>query len=79
MLIGAVLVFAMSGVYMIVDQIAILFAIRLIHGAAYGLLATALGTVVTETVPESKRGEGIGYYMSVSYTHLDVYKRQRYL
>ena len=62
-LIGAVLVFAMSGVYMIVDQIAILFAIRLIHGAAYGLLATALGTVVTETVPESKRGEGIGYYM----------------
>ena len=33
-LIGAVLVFAMSGVYMIVDQIAILFAIRLIHGAA---------------------------------------------
>ena len=39
------------------------FAIRLIHGAAYGLLATALGTVVTETVPESKRGEGIGYYM----------------
>lgn len=60
---GAVLVFAMSGVYLIVEQIAILLVVRLIHGAAYGLLATALGTVVTETVPENKRGEGIGYYM----------------
>ena len=60
---GAVLVFAMSGVYLLVDQIAILLVVRLIHGAAYGLLATALGTVVTETVPVGRRGEGIGYYM----------------
>ncbi|MFC5587704.1 MFS transporter [Sporosarcina soli] len=35
---------------------------RLIHGIALGVASTATGTLVTQTIPISRRGEGIGYY-----------------
>ncbi|MCG7334590.1 MFS transporter [Sporosarcina sp. ACRSM] len=35
---------------------------RLIHGIALGVASTATGTLVTQAIPVSRRGEGIGYY-----------------
>ena len=40
-----------------------LFAIRLLHGFAYGVCSTTIGTIVTALVPDSRKGEGVGYYM----------------
>ena len=64
---GAVLCLIGSGAYFLADRIWLLIGVRLLHGAGYGLMATAIGTVVTSIVPVSRRGEGIGYYM-LSYT-----------
>ena len=66
-LIGAVLCLSGSLAYFLAGRIWMLILVRLIHGAGYGLMATAIGTVVTAIVPASRRGEGIGYYM-LSYT-----------
>lgn len=38
------------------------FAIRLFHGVAWGMVTTAAGTIVSDIVPPSRRGEGMGYY-----------------
>ncbi|MFJ7933292.1 MFS transporter [Sporosarcina sp. NPDC096371] len=35
---------------------------RLIHGVAMGVASTATGTIVAQTIPATRRGEGIGYY-----------------
>ncbi len=35
---------------------------RLIHGIAMGMASTATGTIVAQTIPATRRGEGIGYY-----------------
>ena len=35
---------------------------RLIHGIAIGVASTATGTIVAQTIPATRRGEGIGYY-----------------
>lgn len=40
-----------------------LFALRFVHGFAYGCCSTTIGTVVTALVPAARRGEGVGYYM----------------
>ncbi|MEE0145708.1 MAG: MFS transporter, partial [Senegalimassilia anaerobia] len=40
-----------------------LFATRLLHGFAYGVCSTTIGTIVTALVPDSRKGEGVGYYM----------------
>ena len=40
-----------------------LIALRLVHGIAYGACSTTIGTIVTALVPDSRKGEGVGYYM----------------
>ena len=40
-----------------------LFAIRLLHGFVYGVCSTTTGTTVTAPLPDSRQGEGVGYYM----------------
>ena len=66
-LLGAVLCLFGSMAYFLAGRIWMLILVRLLHGAGYGLMATAIGTVVTAIVPAGRRGEGIGYYM-LSYT-----------
>lgn len=39
-----------------------LIVFRLLHGIALGVIGTSLGTIVAQIVPESRRGEGIGYF-----------------
>lgn len=54
---------AASALYLLDIGFAPLFALRLVHGFAYGGCSTTIGTVVTSLVPPSRRGEGVGYYM----------------
>ncbi|MBT2758214.1 MFS transporter [Mesobacillus foraminis] len=41
---------------------AFLFAMRIIQGIGWGLSTTASGTIATDLIPASRRGEGMGYY-----------------
>lgn len=60
---GIILSLAMTLLYFGVNNIWLLFVARSLHGIAYGIAATALGTIVTDSIPKERRGEGIGYYM----------------
>ncbi len=48
--------------YHIVTGITGLFALRIIHGIAYGTIATVFGAVSVDIVPVSRRAEGLGYF-----------------
>ena len=51
----------------------LLFAIvRTLHGGPFGAITVANSTVAIDVLPSSRRNEGIGYYGSVSYTHLTL-------
>lgn len=39
-----------------------LYINRFIHGVAMGIASTATGTIVTQTIPKERKGEGIGYF-----------------
>lgn len=40
----------------------LLMIIRAIHGFTFGFLMTAAGAIMTDVVPDERRGEGTGYY-----------------
>lgn len=40
----------------------LLLLIRVFHGFSWGIITTGGSTIATDLVPESKRGEGIGYF-----------------
>lgn len=48
--------------YFPIHSLAAFLVVRCIHGAAYGISATAASTIVGAIVPSKRRGEGIGYY-----------------
>ena len=48
--------------YFSINSLGLLIAIRLLHGAAFGLTSTATGTIAAEIIPNERRGEGTGYY-----------------
>lgn len=52
-----------SALYLLNAGIAMLFAVRLLHGFFYGLAQTTVTSITTESVPDEHKGEGIGYYM----------------
>lgn len=63
LIIGAVLEVAFSALYLAGLGLWLLFALRLLHGIAFGTCSTAIGTIVTALVPDNRKGEGVGYYM----------------
>src|SRR5690606_8344391 len=50
------------GSYSIAAGMLFLFVMRIIQGIGWGLSTTATGTIVTDIIPASRRGEGIGYF-----------------
>jgi len=45
-----------------VGGIAVLLALRMVHGASWAVCTTSIGTTVTDVIPESRRGEGMGWF-----------------
>ncbi|WP_019120443.1 MFS transporter [Brevibacillus massiliensis] len=58
------LVFFMLSMYFYnwVSGIAILIALRVLHGASWAFSTTAVSTSVTDIIPISRRGEGMGWF-----------------
>ena len=48
--------------YFAAGSLLLLIVIRFFHGAAFGMTSTATGTIAAEIIPNSRRGEGTGYY-----------------
>lgn len=50
------------GAYYFVTSLTLLFLLRFVHGLAWGFTTTGAGTIASDIVPPSRRGEGMGYY-----------------
>lgn len=48
--------------YFTASSLTLLLIIRFIHGVSFGFASTATGTIVAQTLPASRRGEGMGYF-----------------
>ncbi|MEH7109384.1 MFS transporter [Bacillus sp. JJ1764] len=56
-------IFVLSvGSFGFLASIALLFAMRVVQGAGWGLSTTASGTIATDLIPPARRGEGMGFY-----------------
>lgn len=62
LLAGMILMIIMSSLYFFIGSYTILIVIRILHGVAFGLAGTATGTIVAQVIPNTRRGEGIGYF-----------------
>lgn len=60
--IGIISFLGTSCLYFIHIGIGFLMITRLLQGIAVGIVGTASGTVIAQIVPQSRKGEGIGYY-----------------
>lgn len=61
--IGLFSFFITTLLYFAVNNLPMLFSVRFLHGIGFGIAATATATIVTNIIPEERRGEGISYYM----------------
>lgn len=48
--------------YLWIESFIPLLALRFIHGISFSILTTATGAIAADIVPESRRGEGLGYF-----------------
>lgn len=48
--------------YNFVTVIISLVILRILHGVSWALSTTSIGTAVTDVIPKSRRGEGMGWY-----------------
>lgn len=62
LLIGLSFALVMSTTYFFVSSIAMLMAIRFLHGMSYGISSTCTSDIVAKLLPQSRRGEGLGYF-----------------
>ncbi|WOD61430.1 MFS transporter [Niallia taxi] len=48
--------------YFLPHSVGSLLIVRAFHGIGFGMATTATGTIVADIIPNSRRGEGMGYY-----------------
>ncbi|WP_346939776.1 MFS transporter [uncultured Clostridium sp.] len=48
--------------YDLVTVIIFLVILRILHGISWAIATTSIGTAVTDVIPKSRRGEGMGWY-----------------
>ncbi|MGL5688434.1 MAG: MFS transporter, partial [Weissella cibaria] len=59
---GAILYLVSTLAYLVIPNIGVMFVVRLINGFAYGMASTATNAIVTDYIPEDKKGLGINFY-----------------
>lgn len=62
LMIGLVASIATISLYFTIHSLVILMIVRFLHGIAFGISSTSTGAIASKIVPESRKGEGIGYY-----------------
>ncbi len=63
-LISSLLIFAVvSFSYVFFDSVTPLLILRFIHGIGFGMATTITGVIIADLVPESRKGEGMGYFV----------------
>ena len=67
MLLYSLCIFLAAAVlYQIPQSVEGLLVLRFLHGIGFGMATTATGAMVADIIPDSRRGEGMGYYVMSS-------------
>jgi MFS family permease len=61
-LIAFFIVCVSSFFYFMSQSVSALLMLRFFHGIGFGMATTATGAIVADLIPESRKGEGMGYY-----------------
>lgn len=59
---SAFLFFLISLVYILTMDLGKLLTLRIVHGLAFGMASNTVNVLVTNYVPKTRRGEGMGYF-----------------
>jgi MFS family permease len=59
---GGTAFFLASLLYLIPVGLSLLLAMRFLHGVAFGVIGTALPAVAVSSIPDSRKGEGVGFF-----------------
>ncbi|WP_333474113.1 MFS transporter [Lysinibacillus sp. JK80] len=62
LIIGLIFFILTTALYFIDKGISFLLISRFLNGITVGIATTVIGTIVAHSIPESRRGEGIGYF-----------------
>lgn len=57
----AIFLLAACGYYWMAS-VALVLALRFVHGIGWGIVTTTYGTIVSDIIPAARRGEGMGYF-----------------
>ncbi len=49
--------------YFVSDTVAAICVVRFVHGMTYGAVSNSINTMVADSLPAGRRGEGLGYFM----------------
>lgn len=60
--IGCILCFVAAISYILATTVPRLLSLRVVHGLGFGIATTLYATIVTDLIPQARRGEGIGYF-----------------
>lgn len=63
MVAGALVYVVSAGLYAVVAEVKWLAAVRFLHGLGIGMYSTAASSLISDSVPYRRRGEGLGYFM----------------
>ena len=66
LLVSSILVALTSALYLPVDSLPLLIGVRIVHGAAYAFVSTALMAIAQTVIPSRRRAEGTGYFALTS-------------
>lgn len=53
---------AATVLYFFPNNLSSLLLLRLFHGIGFGMATTAAGTIVADVIPDTRKGEGMGYF-----------------
>lgn len=62
LLIGLLIFIVCTSGYYWMSSVLLILSLRFIHGIGWGISTTAYGTIVSDLIPQKRRGEGMGYY-----------------
>lgn len=60
--VGVLICLAAMALYFWASTVSSILLVRIVHGIGWGIATTAFGTLASDMVPASRRGEGIGYF-----------------
>jgi predicted MFS family arabinose efflux permease len=60
--IGCIFCFVAALSYILATSVPRLLSLRVVHGLGFGIATTLYATIITDLIPKSRRGEGIGYF-----------------